>query len=85
MDADPGDPQNLRLWTCGGGNNQKWRLFGATVGLRAHANGLVVTAESAGAQPLIANRVVVDAWETFEAEHPTLFGRMYQFWAQKRA
>jgi hypothetical protein len=66
LDADPGNAQNLRLWACGSGNNQKWRLTGATVGLRAHANGQIVTAESAGAQPLIANRAVVDAWETFD-------------------
>ena len=66
LDADLNSQQNLQLWSCGGGNNQKWRLSGGTIGLRAHANGQVVTAESAGAQPLIANRVVVDAWETFD-------------------
>ena len=66
LDADLGNQQNMQLWSCGGGNNQKWRLFGATVGLRAHANGLIVTAESAGAQPLIANRPVADGWETFD-------------------
>jgi hypothetical protein len=66
LDADPGNAQDLRLWTCGSGTNQKWRLSAATIGLRAHANGQIVTAESAGAQPLIANRVVVDAWETFD-------------------
>ena len=66
LDADLGSPQNLQLWSCGGGTNQKWRLSGGTIGLRAHANGQIVTAESAGAQPLIANRVVVDAWETFD-------------------
>jgi hypothetical protein len=66
LDADLGNPQNLQLWTCGGVNNQKWRLFGSTVGLRAHANGQIVTAESAGAQPLIANRPVTDGWETFD-------------------
>ncbi|GAA2576299.1 hypothetical protein GCM10010399_02430 [Dactylosporangium fulvum] len=66
LDADPSNPQNLRLWSCGGGNNQKWRLFAAQVGLRARANGQIVAAESAGAQPLIANRAVVDSWETFD-------------------
>ena len=66
LDADLYNPQNLQLWSCGGGNNQKWRLFGSPVGLRAHANGRIVTAESAGAQALIANRVIVDAWETFD-------------------
>ena len=66
LDADPSNAQNLRLWTCGSGTNQKWRLTGASVGVRAHANGQIVSAESAGGQPLIANRVVVDAWETFD-------------------
>jgi Ricin-type beta-trefoil lectin domain/Cellulase (glycosyl hydrolase family 5) len=66
LDADLGSPQNLQLWSCGGGNNQKWRLSGGTIGLRAHADGQIVTAESAGSQPLIANRVVVDVWETFD-------------------
>lgn len=36
-----------------------------TVGLRAMANNRIVAAESAGAQSLIANRTVVDAWERF--------------------
>lgn len=27
----------------------------------------------------------LDAWDIFEAEHPMIFARMYQFWAQKRA
>ena len=27
----------------------------------------------------------LDAWDAFEAEQPRAFGRMYQFWAQKRA
>jgi len=25
----------------------------------------------------------LDRWDTFEAEHPKMFGRMYQFWVQK--
>ena len=25
----------------------------------------------------------LDRWDTFEAEHPAIFGRMYQFWVQK--
>jgi hypothetical protein len=66
LDADLASVQNVQLWSCGGGNNQKWRLAGTPVGLRAHANGQIVTAEAAGAQPLVANRVVVDAWETFD-------------------
>ncbi|HEX4723764.1 MAG TPA: RICIN domain-containing protein, partial [Pseudonocardiaceae bacterium] len=66
LDADLGSQQNMQVWSCGGGNNQKWRLANGTIGLRAHANGQVVTAESAGAQPVIANRAVVGAWETFD-------------------
>lgn len=44
------------------GNAQHQR----TVSLRAHANGMLVTAESAGAQPLIANRAAIGTWEQFD-------------------
>ncbi len=66
LDADLNGKQNMQVWSCGAGTNQQWRLSNGTIGLRAHANSRVVTAESAGAQPLIANRMVVDAWETFD-------------------
>jgi len=36
------------------------------VAFRAHANGLIVTAENAGANPLIANRTAVGPWEEFD-------------------
>ena len=36
------------------------------ISLRAHANGMFVTAEHAGAQPLIANRAAIGAWEQFD-------------------
>jgi hypothetical protein len=36
------------------------------VSLRAHANGDIVTADNAGASPLIANRTAVGAWEQFD-------------------
>jgi subtilisin family serine protease len=39
---------------------------GKVIRLRALANGAVVTAERAGAQPLIANRLVPGDWEEFE-------------------
>ncbi|HET8662241.1 MAG TPA: S8 family serine peptidase, partial [Micromonosporaceae bacterium] len=39
---------------------------GRTVSLRAVANGNYVAAESAGAEPLIANRTAVGQWETFD-------------------
>ncbi|MFC4998243.1 ricin-type beta-trefoil lectin domain protein [Dactylosporangium cerinum] len=66
LDADPANALNVRLWACGSATNQKWRLFATTIGLRAHANGRIVAAEAAGAQPLIANRVVADGWEQFD-------------------
>jgi hypothetical protein len=36
------------------------------VSFRAHANGDYVTAEAAGAQPLIANRTAIGPWESFD-------------------
>ena len=65
IDADLGSTTNVQLWSCGGGTNQKWRLTGASVALRAHADGRVVTAESSGSQPLIAHTVNTDSWELF--------------------
>jgi hypothetical protein len=32
----------------------------------AHANGMLVTAENAGASPLIANRTAIGPWEEFD-------------------
>jgi hypothetical protein len=66
LDADLYGKTNMQTWACGGANNQRWLLFNGTVGLRANANGQIVTAENAGASALIANRVVVDVWETFD-------------------
>jgi hypothetical protein len=39
---------------------------GSAVSLWAHANGDIVTADNAGASPLIANRTSVGNWETFD-------------------
>ncbi|MEV6012767.1 xylosidase [Streptomyces sp. NPDC051976] len=39
---------------------------GTVVSLRSRANGKYVTAESAGADPLIANRTAIGAWEQFD-------------------
>jgi lysophospholipase L1-like esterase len=36
------------------------------VSFRAHANGMIVTAENAGASPLIANRTAIGPWEQFD-------------------
>lgn len=64
LDADLGTAI-VHLWSCGGGTNQKWRLTAATVALRAIVNGDIVTAESGGAQPLIAHTFKTDTWEKF--------------------
>ncbi|MEV5750461.1 SGNH/GDSL hydrolase family protein [Actinoallomurus sp. NPDC052308] len=39
---------------------------GPVISLRAHANNEYVTAENAGAQPLIANRTAIGSWEQFD-------------------
>ncbi|SDO52310.1 fascin domain-containing protein [Actinacidiphila guanduensis] len=39
---------------------------GSVVSLRAHANGDYVTADNAGAAPLIANRTAIGPWEQFD-------------------
>ncbi|HEV2344549.1 MAG TPA: NEW3 domain-containing protein, partial [Actinocrinis sp.] len=36
------------------------------ISLRAHANGDIVTADNAGASPLIANRTAIGPWESFD-------------------
>ena len=41
----------------------------AVVSLRAHANGDIVTADNAGAAPLIANRTAIGPWEEFDLIH----------------
>jgi predicted lipoprotein with Yx(FWY)xxD motif len=37
----------------------------AVISLRAHANGKIVTADNAGASPLIANRTAIGQWDQF--------------------
>jgi hypothetical protein len=39
---------------------------GTVISLRAHANGDYVTADNAGASPLIANRTAIGQWESFD-------------------
>jgi hypothetical protein len=41
-------------------------LIGAVISLRAMANTMIVTADNAGASPLIANRTAIGAWEEFD-------------------
>ena len=36
-----------------------------TISFRAHANNMIVTADNAGASPLIANRTAIGTWEQF--------------------
>ena len=40
-------------------------LGGGNVALKSRANGMYVCAENAGANPLVANRAAIGAWETF--------------------
>jgi beta-glucosidase len=39
---------------------------GHVISLRAHANNMIVTADNAGASPLIANRTAIGPWESFD-------------------
>jgi hypothetical protein len=39
---------------------------GHVISLRAHANNMIVTADNAGASPLIANRTAIGTWEQFD-------------------
>ncbi len=55
------DAVNLSLFTSSGGGTNT-----GVISLRAHANGNLVTAENAGAAPLVANRTVVGEWEKFD-------------------
>jgi hypothetical protein len=41
-------------------------LVGTVISLRAMANTMIVTADNAGASPLIANRTAIGAWEEFD-------------------
>ena len=38
LDADLNSTANLQTWSCGNGTNQKWRLTGTPIGLRANAD-----------------------------------------------
>jgi hypothetical protein len=49
------------LATSGAGSSTS-----SVISLRAHANGDMVTADNAGASPLIANRTAVGPWESFD-------------------
>ncbi|CAG6396702.1 putative Alpha-L-fucosidase [Actinacidiphila cocklensis] len=54
---------NVQVGLDGGGTNPG---NGTVISLRAHANGDYVTADNAGAAPLIANRTAIGPWEQFD-------------------
>ncbi|MFF7196915.1 hypothetical protein ACFZAM_24825 [Streptomyces sp. NPDC008079] len=54
---------NVQIGLDGGGTAPGG---GTVVSLRAHANGQYVTADNAGAAPLIANRTAIGPWEQFD-------------------
>jgi hypothetical protein len=50
-------------------SNNSWQgtpTPSGVVSLRAHANNMYVTADDAGASPLIANRTAIGSWESFD-------------------
>jgi hypothetical protein len=50
-------------------SNNSWQgtvTASGAISLRAHANSMYVTADNAGASPLIANRTAIGTWETFD-------------------
>jgi beta-glucanase (GH16 family) len=53
----------VRVYQSGGGGGGGGG--GQTVSIRASANNAFVSAENAGASPLVANRAAVDTWEQF--------------------
>ncbi|MFC4034844.1 hypothetical protein ACFO3J_25745, partial [Streptomyces polygonati] len=53
----------IGLDSTGGGTTPP---SGTVISLRAHANGDYVTADNAGASPLIANRTAIGQWEQFD-------------------
>ena len=54
---------SLRITTTGGGTPPP---PSTVISLRAHANNMYVTADNAGASPLIANRTAIGPWESFD-------------------
>jgi glucosylceramidase len=58
--ASSGDFTNINWLTFGAGGGS------SVISLRAHANGDIVTADNAGADPLIANRTTIGTWEEFD-------------------
>jgi hypothetical protein len=55
---------NVQIGLDGGGTTPP--PSGSVISLKAHANGDYVTADNAGASPLIANRTAIGQWEQFD-------------------
>jgi hypothetical protein len=67
----PGTYHTVQIQYLTGGFNINWWQATTTtpatvISLRAHANGDIVTADNAGASPLIANRTTIGPWEEFD-------------------
>lgn len=54
------------IWTRGDGGGTSGPPIGSTIVLRAMANNQYVSADNAGASPLIANRAIIGTWEQFQ-------------------
>ncbi len=67
---NPGTYHTVQIQYLTGGLNVNWwkaaSIGPSVISLRAHANGMVVTAENAGASALIANRTAIGSWEQFD-------------------
>ena len=67
---NPGTYHTVRIQYLTGAMNINWwkavSVKTPVISLRAHANGMIVTAENAGARPLIANRTAIGSWEEFD-------------------
>lgn len=66
VDRNASAPPVALPWTPGGGQDLGRCAEPQVVSFRARANGRYVTAESAGAAPLIANRTAIGQWERFD-------------------
>jgi hypothetical protein len=69
---NPGTYHTVQIKYLTGNLNVNWwqatnsQTTAPVISLRAHANGNYVTADNAGASPLIANRTAIGAWEQFD-------------------
>jgi chitinase len=61
-----GDFANINWFTFTAGSGGGGGGTSGVISLRAHANGDYVTADNAGASPLIANKTAIGTWEEFD-------------------